>query len=436
MRVTLLCSPNMNDGTVSKKIGKKRTVGTASATDSQDQPTDDSGPPSSPISCSQKSVEDETTATSSCSSQDCEVEVFGGRKKKISPIKLPASASLWKDDTWWADGDVLMGSPLDLLRIKYDSEFIDNHIGADDEDDYKSIFEMANVKIDQDLEEKINKKQEEMTKWLPEKFNIENLDFEDTEKLKLSMSFLIYIMDKSNMDQQGYWIYHGCMAYLKRLKSIFEMCLAQPPAKPDEQTFTWLFCTFTQMLSIDLPSGGCMPRSLRVCGNDVKSIPDLRMLKVEDMKLKGCYEISVVTVGEVKKRTVSVVKDQEEQSDAAGDNLIKRRRLDKLKNTFSSDLRGQHAAELLVELPFSAVKGYNNDNLIFGLVIQATKVSLTCLRMKKEHLQELLEETSEVSPSHKANIFYTRPYDMLCAEDRKHLVYILTTLAKLAGHII
>ncbi|XP_064653217.1 uncharacterized protein LOC135503545 isoform X2 [Lineus longissimus] len=379
MRVTLLCSPNMNDGT------------------------------------------------------DCEVEVFGGRKKKISPIKLPASASLWKDDTWWADGDVLMGSPLDLLRIKYDSEFIDNHIGADDEDDYKSIFEMANVKIDQDLEEKINKKQEEMTKWLPEKFNIENLDFEDTEKLKLSMSFLIYIMDKSNMDQQGYWIYHGCMAYLKRLKSIFEMCLAQPPAKPDEQTFTWLFCTFTQMLSIDLPSGGCMPRSLRVCGNDVKSIPDLRMLKVEDMKLKGCYEISVVTV---KKRTVSVVKDQEEQSDAAGDNLIKRRRLDKLKNTFSSDLRGQHAAELLVELPFSAVKGYNNDNLIFGLVIQATKVSLTCLRMKKEHLQELLEETSEVSPSHKANIFYTRPYDMLCAEDRKHLVYILTTLAKLAGHII
>ena len=50
-------------------------------------------------------------------------------------------------------------------------------------------------------------------------------------------------------------------------------------------------------LLLHFSSGGCIPRSSQLCGNSVKSIPDLRMLKGKERK--ECIEVSVVTVGEV-----------------------------------------------------------------------------------------------------------------------------------------
>lgn len=39
-----------------------------------------------------------------------------------------------------------------------------------------------------------------------------------------------------------------------------------------------------------------------------------------------------------------------------------------------SEVRGQHAVELMLELPFSAMQKLGNKDCMFGLIVQATKV--------------------------------------------------------------
>jgi hypothetical protein len=45
---------------------------------------------------------------------------------------------------------------------------------------------------------------------------------------------------------------------------------------------------------------------------------------------------------------------------------------------YGSSILGQHAAELLLELPHSAMQEFGNKDCMFGLIIQATRVCFFC----------------------------------------------------------
>ncbi|XP_064631925.1 uncharacterized protein LOC135490609 [Lineus longissimus] len=211
------------------------------------------------------------------------------------------------------------------------------------------------------------------------------------------------------------------LRFLDILQKMFTKYVNEEPT--DEICFVNIFRSFAQMFLVEF-----CPVSKRVgeiFGTKVSSCPDL------------CYEVQkgprsssavITTIAEVK-QSASPLGDSS-SCDLRSGNQEEKKKIDDIDLPFN--LRGQHAAELLLELPFSALQPCDGEEVILGITVQCTRVRLTCLKMET-NLRKLLEKGHEQDlPGVKsAEIHYTRGYDILKKEDRKHLGYILLLLAYL-----
>ncbi|XP_064622783.1 uncharacterized protein LOC135484987 [Lineus longissimus] len=188
----------------------------------------------------------------------------------------------------------------------------------------------------------------------------------------------------------------------------------------DKGFFTQLFINFGWIFAIDfrlVTSFQC----LVIGGHEVLSKPDIVLMESALSRL-------VVTVVEVKK-DVGMISDhghdtRKRKFSASSD--VGHSDCDRDDIAFlSSTLRSQHACQLVCALPLTNAK---NRMCMLGMIVQETKVRLTCLLMASEHLESLKHPNYDPA-KYSAKIFYTRAYDMLNADDREHLINIMTTLA-------
>ncbi|XP_064624175.1 uncharacterized protein LOC135485710 isoform X2 [Lineus longissimus] len=217
-----------------------------------------------------------------------------------------------------------------------------------------------------------------------------------------------------------------CLHFLEALDSLIENHVNGLPS--DEHCFENLFQTFARIFFLELRIAS--KRSMNLFGENVSSIPNLRCEVLHGHRLQGGL---VITVAEVKPHVKESQPISSYNLPSGGPSE------ESFENPDDFDLPdevfGQHAAELLVELPYTALTRFGNKECIFGMIIQCTKVRLTCLHMSDEHLQMLQEsEPIELNADDKAKIHYSRPYDILNREDRKHLAYILLLFAYLTDN--
>ncbi|XP_064628304.1 uncharacterized protein LOC135487937 isoform X2 [Lineus longissimus] len=231
---------------------------------------------------------------------------------------------------------------------------------------------------------------------------------------------------------------------------------------PKEAAFMNLFQRYAQLCKLYLSPGDTITRKMTVLGYTVKSMPDFQFRSKDESR----NEFLVITVGECKPSVCRKGSSEKTYGhDSPSTIAAKRRRLSGLPEKQDHDasvhdkavqhsprtahrlsedevaiaelgckLSGQHACDLLLELPHSAMKAYGRGTCMLGLIIEGTKVRLTCLEMKTEHLEKIQSSTEPIDDE-EATLHYTRAYDMLNCNDRKHLDYILLTLAFLNPHM-
>ncbi|XP_064630303.1 uncharacterized protein LOC135503558 isoform X1 [Lineus longissimus] len=218
----------------------------------------------------------------------------------------------------------------------------------------------------------------------------------------------------------------GTLIFLQRFESILLRFLKGK--KPSEINYQTLFAEFASIFIITFCPGDM--QQMDIFGKKVTSTPDLRYVKCKDQ------DVLVATIAEVKK-----------MPKIAGGPPEKRRRLidedisddsdddDEEEDSFLSDkLRGQHAAELLLEVSESILPIHEKKRHVLGLIIQGTNVCLTGLEIDEDHFKQLQEPVYKELKDEKAMIYHTRSYDMFIKEDRHHLIKILLTLVKLADN--
>jgi len=245
--------------------------------------------------------------------------------------------------------------------------------------------------------------------------------------------------------------YSSKINFVKGFENILEKSITG--IQPDESHFVALFQDFTQMFYAKFEPFGTRrePGSSvnakfcvrKIGGITVTSIPDL-------LYAQGYNPVSIVTVAEVKRISYSNNVEEENVLDKSEPAAKKPCHDENYVQdiSFPSGLRGQHATQLLFFRPHTSMP---NKNCILGMVVQGTKVRLTCLEMSEEHLEELgtaknFKDCSSISEdkdiddaepspriSHKSFVYYTKAFDMFIRKDRVCLVHILTTLAKHAN---
>ncbi|XP_064635948.1 uncharacterized protein LOC135493045 isoform X1 [Lineus longissimus] len=221
---------------------------------------------------------------------------------------------------------------------------------------------------------------------------------------------------------------------------------------PLEAAFQNLFRMFANIFMIPFRPGDAEDaRSMKIFGQQVVCKPDLRYQLNSDITGdKAERDSFVVTIAEVKKISTftegsrfgiglhssrDVVKPS--TGTTTSEKISSSPPMKRLKAVpveeevdLPDDIKGQHAVELLMEIPFSTVRDSEKMKCALGLIIQGTKVRLTWLEITLEHFELIQEEKfKELDDDTKAYISYSQGYDMFVKEDRRNLVEILMGMA-------
>ncbi|XP_064637690.1 uncharacterized protein LOC135493941 [Lineus longissimus] len=221
---------------------------------------------------------------------------------------------------------------------------------------------------------------------------------------------------------------------------------------PTEAAFQHLFVLFARIFMLSFSPGNISPaREMKIFGNKVTCQPDLRY------EYDSKYPVVLVSVAEVKKyapkkkaasaRPEGLVARSATGSDI-GSNPPPPKRMkmeneddddvddddddDDRETDFPSSVKGRHAAELLLEVPFTIQRHFPDKKCVLGLVLQATKIRFTCLEIKEDHMKQLRElKFHPLKEGSSARIYHTAAWDMLVKNDWEELVEMMVTLSSI-----
>ncbi|XP_064628600.1 uncharacterized protein LOC135488093 [Lineus longissimus] len=234
--------------------------------------------------------------------------------------------------------------------------------------------------------------------------------------------------------------------FMENLDMMIRKMVVDSSEAPNKAAFVNLFERFAYLCELDISPGYVKTRKMNVLGTQVTSSPDVQFGKI--------YEENgflVITVDEFKPGQKDEFEDSESEgckpplrtrkrkvTDEEQDEVEERSKKSKVNDEgeesikgYGSKLQGQHGAELLLELPFTALREFGHQDRVFGFVVQATMVRLTCLRMTKEHLKRI-QRNEDLEVTDNAIIYYTKSYDYLNRPEREELECVLLTLSYLA----
>ncbi|XP_064629358.1 uncharacterized protein LOC135488642 [Lineus longissimus] len=240
------------------------------------------------------------------------------------------------------------------------------------------------------------------------------------------------------MHKFGSWYSSRCDCLLRFVSWVLKLVqLASNNQQIDEDSFRQLFINFALIFNMEIRLVNSR-NPLILQGREVDANPDLLYEKYPEVTAIAPKQIFSVTVaeckGEAKPKKVKLQRpaaNYPPQREKRPHSLIAQDSIAADSTIFPSDLKGQHACQLVNELGYTYMP---NKNCMLGFVVQGTKVRLTCLIMDRELNKRIREpEFEALLERSEAKIYFTKTFDMLQKQGRQHLAYIMVTLSSFAG---
>ncbi|XP_064653242.1 uncharacterized protein LOC135503569 [Lineus longissimus] len=270
-----------------------------------------------------------------------------------------------------------------------------------------------------------------------------NLDKEKTALIKkqcdaLTKSISKLTMKKAHVEKHKVDIISRIMQFLDDFGTILAFWLKNGIAAT-EAAYERVFQTFAAVFKIPFSAGRVFGvRSVTLFGTEVTCVPDLLYTESSYDENSSNY---VVTIAEVK----LACKHKEETPDgklirpttvtataaskAASSHQLLPTPTASTYIPLPDGLKGQHATQLLLDLPAALPGPDEAKKCMLGLIVQATKVRLTYFEIHSEHLHILQQPKPTHLRGHTSFIRYSEAYDMFVKEDRKELVHMMLGLA-------
>ncbi|XP_064635427.1 uncharacterized protein LOC135492739 [Lineus longissimus] len=329
----------------------------------------------------------------------------------------------------------ILASKPPKLQLVPGSDSVTTKTLRDDEDDDDDDDDEGDVDGGSRLYYRIAKK---MKKELDSDINLDkektSLIKKQCDALKKSISKLT--IKKAHVKNHKVDIISRIMQFLDDFGKILVFWLKNGIAAT-EAAYERVFQTFAAIFKIPFSTGRVFGvRSVTIFGTEVACVPDLLYTESSyDETSSNC----VVTIAEVKpackhkEGTPDVKSIRPTTATAASKPAASHQPLPTpTVSTYfplPDGLKGQHATQLLLDLP-AALPGPNEaKKCMLGLIVQATKVRLTYFEIHSEHVHILQQPKPTHLRGHTSLIRYSEAYDMFVKEDRKELVHMMLGLA-------
>ncbi|XP_061184577.1 uncharacterized protein LOC133192601 isoform X2 [Saccostrea echinata] len=291
---------------------------------------------------------------------------------------LPSRVSSWTNSTH-----------LDMLRVFYAPNGF-----ADPSDIFENIVDDENsLRTDPEVTKKYIVEVEECMKKLSSLDIFEYMRTKGIQEHELELRRLLTKVYAKSHD------------FLEMVIKFMKMMLL--PTRPFKSAYTELIRVFSNMCDLTSVPGDTFRRLITLKDEAVVCLPDIRYFLEAPTSVSDPKDLLVLKIAELKREKKWVNREDKDF------NIVME---------VDDKVLGQHGGELIVESPFSFFKPY-----VLGALCLKTEIIFTVLEMDIQHFDKLV--SNEYLTSEKAYIYYTKPYNMMIAEERGMLLDLLLRLS-------